>query len=460
LASSRTPEHALAAFERIVREAQSEARLPSLSAATFRGGEVLWQRALGLADADGGEEATLDHQYAIASITKTFVAACVLQLRDEGALALADPLSRHVPGVAHGALTIRSMLSHLSGLQREPPGEIWETLRAPSREELLAGLAEAERVLPPDQEWHYSNLAYALLGEVVASASGIGFERYLEERLLGPLRLERTGWTPAQPARPYYVEPYSDVVSVEPGLALGGTSAAGGLWSTSGDLARWAGFLADPDPSILSRESAAQMRSVQTMLDLETWTSAHGLGLQLWRRGERVFAGHTGGLPGFVSIVAWLPSEKVGGAILTSSGAWPALTETGLKLAQAAAEELAGLPEEWRPGREPPADVASLLGRWWSEGSEFVFAWRDETLEARVADVPGVLPPATFEREGPDRWRTVSGRERGELLRVVRGDDGSARKLYWATYPFTRAPQSFGAGVGRAPVEEAAAGES
>src|SRR3954463_5010775 len=122
------PDQDVAALERIVRDAQVEGRLPSVSAAAFRRGEVLWQHAFGAADVESGEEATPEHQYRVASITKTFVAASIFQLRDEGRLDLEDPLSRHVPEAAHGEATLRRMLSHLSGLQREPPGEIWETL--------------------------------------------------------------------------------------------------------------------------------------------------------------------------------------------------------------------------------------------------------------------------------------------------------------------------------------------
>jgi CubicO group peptidase (beta-lactamase class C family) len=444
LASSPTPEHATSAFERLVRNAQAEARLPSLSAAAFRGGELVWQQAVGVADAEAGEEATTEHQYGVASITKSFVAAAVLQLRDDGKLTLEDRLSDHLPDVEHGSLTVRAMLAHLSGLQREPPGEIWETLRAPSREELLAGLGEAEQVLPPNEEWHYSNLAYSLLGEVIARVSGVEFGRYVEERLLAPLGLEHTGWSPARPATPYYVEPYSDVATVEPQLERAGTDAAGGLWSIAADIAHWGAFLADPDPAVLSAESARQMRTVRTIID-DGWTSGHGLGLQMWRRGERVFAGHTGGLPGFSSIFAWLPKEHAGAVILTSSGHWPELVETGLTLVETVADELPAVRSEWRPEAPPPEDVAPLLGRWWSETSEFVFSWHGR-LEARIADVPTVLEPAVFEREGDGVWRTVSGRERGERLRVVRDGDGAVRKLYWATYPFTRDAQSFAAG--------------
>jgi CubicO group peptidase (beta-lactamase class C family) len=449
LESSRTPERGAAALARVVRDAQADGRLPSVAAAVFRRGEVLWQQALGLADVEAGEAATPDHQYRVASITKTFVAASVFQLRDAGRLALDDELGRHVPEAAHGTLTLRRMLAHLSGLQREPVGEVWERLEAPSREELLRRLGEAEQLLPAGEEWHYSNLAYALLGEVVARVAGTSFERYVEERLLTPLGLAATGWSPTTPARGYHVDPFADVVEAEPEVSMGGTNAAGGLWSTIGDLARWGSFLLDPDPAVLSPESAAQMHAVQGMIDRDAWTTAVGLGLQLWRRGERTFAGHTGSFPGYVSIFAWSPKERTGGVLLTSAGAWPGLIETGLRLVETAFEELPAQREPWRPQAAAPTDVAPLLGRWWSEGQEFVFSWRGGRLEAQLTSAPSALPPAVFEREGTDVWRTVSGRERGEVLRVVRDEKHAPVKLYWATYPFRREPFSFRSGVER-----------
>ncbi|HZE28899.1 MAG TPA: serine hydrolase domain-containing protein, partial [Gaiellaceae bacterium] len=328
-----------------------------------------------------------------------------------------------------------------------------DTLTAPSREELLEDLPEAEQVLPPHEVWHYSNLAYVLLGEVVARVSGTELERYVEQSLLEPLGLAHTAWQPVRPAGGYYVEPYSDAVSPEAQMSMGGTNAAGGLWSTTSDLARWGSFLAEPSGGVLTAESARQMHVLQALVDTEGWTSGHGLGLQLWRRGERAYAGHTGGFPGYVSIVAWSPKERAGAVILTNSGSWPKLGETGLRLAEAVLDELPAEREPWRPGERPPEHVEELLGRWWSEGSEFVFGWREGRLEAQTAE-PSVLPPAAFEPEGPDRWRTVSGRERGELLRAVRDDEGTLVKLYWATYPFTREPASFAAFA--APVEETA----
>jgi hypothetical protein len=113
---------------------------------------------------------------------------------------------------------------------------------------------------------------------------------------------------------------------------------------------------------------------------------------------------------------------------------------TGLSLAEAALDELKPEAELWASEEAPPAEVEPLLGRWWSEGREFVFSWRRGKLEARYAAAPPERRPTVFEPDGEDRFRAVSGDERGELLRVVRGDDGSV------TYPFTRTPDSFGAG--------------
>jgi CubicO group peptidase (beta-lactamase class C family) len=431
-------------FRRLVRESQAAGRLLSLSAAVFCRGEVVWTDAVGLADVDQGRETTPDTQYAVASITKTFTAAALMKLRDEGRLELDDALSTRLPEAAQRTPSLRRMLSHLSGLQREPPGEVWETLVFPDEQELLERLAEAEDVLPGGAAWHYSNLAYALLGHVVARVSGTPFREYVQERLLRPLGLRRTTWGPEPPfARPYFVEPYSEGVQREPELELGGKGGESGLASTVEDLSRWGAFLCEPDVSILAPSSVAQMHDLQVMAEPD-WTLGWGLGIALWRRGERIFAGHTGGFPGFLSMLVYSRRDRIGAVLLTNSGNWPKLGETGLALAEAAVEELVADPEPWTPQQAPPDEIAPLLGRWWSEGEETIFSWRDGKLEARAAAAPAEREPSVFEREADDRFRTVSGRERGELLRVVRDESGAVIKLYWATYPFTRTPTVFG----------------
>ncbi len=432
-------------FSRILRRAQAERRLPSVTASVFRGDDVVWSGTVGLADVDGAVEATPETQYRIGSITKTFTAVAIMQLRDAGKLALDDSLGVHVPESAHPQPTLRGLLTHLSGLQREPPGEIWETLRAPTREELLEQLGEAEQVLPAGSHWHYSNLAFALLGEVVERVSGSPYREYMDERLLGPVGLTRTTWAPTEPrARGYFVEPYSDTVRREPDLETWGVGAAGQLWSTTPDLCRWGRFLSDPDPAVLRPETATEMHEFQVMADPETWQLGWGLGIELFRRGDRVFGGHTGAMPGFIASLSYSRRERIGSAVLTNNGSPPPGDPTGLLLTEKAVELLLPETEPWRAGPPAPEEIAPLLGRWWSEGHEFVFRYRNGRLEAVFAGAPPSTPPAGFAPDGADRFRTVSGRERGELLRVVRDERGDVVKLYWATYPFTREPTTFG----------------
>src|SRR5215831_9409089 len=195
--SLRAPEGLAGELRAIVAKTQAERRAPSIAAAVVRDGETAWADAVGLADSEAGAQATPDHQYRIGSITKTFTAVAVMQLRAQGRLDLEDRLDAHLDVPEHGGLTLRRMLSHGSGLQRETPGDVWESLEFPqSADELLRTLTEAERVLAPGERWHYSNLAFILLGEVVAKLSGMRYEDYVEQRILKPLGLMRTTFTP------------------------------------------------------------------------------------------------------------------------------------------------------------------------------------------------------------------------------------------------------------------------
>jgi hypothetical protein len=236
------------------------------------------------------------------------------------------------------------------------------------------------------------------------------------------------------------------VTELEADLLLRRTAAAGQLWSTTEDLARWGSFLADPDPAILAPATANEMHAVQVMAEPNRWLSAWGLGLELYRRGDVILAGHSGGMPGFLAQLTW-SKEGVGSVVLANSSTWPELQEFGISLAEKAIELFPSEPEPWRPADAvPPPEVSALLGRWWIEGNEFVLRYLGGRLEARMVSVPEWLPPAVFEPDGEDRFRVASGRERGELLRVIRDEAGEPVKLYWATYPCTRAPEVWGSG--------------
>ncbi len=426
---------------RRLRTAQAEQRAPSVSAAVFRGDELLWQDAVGLADVEAGTVASPETQYRIGSITKTFTAVCILQLRDAGELSLDDPLDTFIPESPY-APTLGRMLAHASGLQREPPGEIWETMQAPSREELVERTAEAEQPLAPGSWWHYSNLAFALLGEVVARKTGGSWEDALQQRVLEPLGLARTTAAAEEPsARGYFVLPYSDAVQLEPDPDLGGAGALGKLWSTTGDLALWGAFLSAGDDRVLAATTLEEMSHVRVMVDHERWTLAWGTGLELYRRGDRVFVGHGGAMPGHLAGLVVHRTTGIGAAVLMNTAAGVAPETLALDLAVAAIDALPETARPWQPGKPPPAEVEPLLGRWWTEGEEIVLAWRGRLEAKLIGGAPG-RDLSVFAPEG-EGYRCVEGRERGELLRIVRGVNGEVEKLYFATYPLRREPSTF-----------------
>jgi CubicO group peptidase (beta-lactamase class C family) len=448
-----------AALERLVRVAQAERRSPSVVAAVVHGRDVVWSTAVGIAAPGSGGDAgadraaatpttaptpaTVDHAYRVGSITKTFTAVAILQLRDQGALDLDDRLEQHLAVPAHRGPTIRRLLAHLSGLQREPPGAIWQSLVDHDEQELLARLPEAEQALPPGQRFHYSNLAFALLGQVVARRAGAPYETVVRERLLEPLGLARTSFDPTAPhAQGLYVRPWEDAVDPEPHVRLVATAAAAQLWSTAADLCAWGAFLADPDPAVLAPGTAEELRVPQTISDEAAWLRGFGLGVILYRRGERIYVGHGGAMPGFLAEVVYAPKDRVGAVVLVNTTAGFDTQALALDLAEKAAEALAG-PDEWRPGRTAPAALRSVLGSWWLEGAELTFRWRDDALEAQPVGAALGRFVSRFAPEGDDLYRVAAGRERGELLRLHRGPEGAVESMTWATYAVTRQPQSF-----------------
>jgi CubicO group peptidase (beta-lactamase class C family) len=419
------------ALDRLLQERQAD-RLPSVAGAVVRKGEQVWANAVGTADYDDQRDATPGTQYRIGSITKTFTTTAVMQLRDAGELDLDDRLEQHLDGVERGSPTIRRMLAHLSGLQREV-GEMFVDGTTPAETDLEVAFA-----LDPAQSHHYSNLAFGLLGRVVAAKSGMPYTEYVDERIIAPLGLTRTTWYPQEPkATGYLVDEYARTVWKEPETDLGGVAAMGQLWSTVEDLGRWATFLARGADGVLDTTTVEAMWFPQVMYYPDDWTLGWGLGLQLFNRGPgRIFGGHGGAMAGHLAGVYVHRKTEIGAAGLTNSGTRGDMDMFALTLIEKTMEIWPEPIEPWLPEEEPPVDVRPVLGRWWSEGNEFVFWWERGALQAKVARLPPGRGETTFERDG-DGWRASAGRERGERLRV----DGD--RMVWAGYAFTRAQEPF-----------------
>ena len=429
---------------------QREGRVPGLAAAVSRGGELLWFAGIGTTRVGSPETPGPDDQYLIGSNTKTFTAVMLMQLRDEGRLTLDDLLADHLPDVGH-PVTVRQALAHVSGMQREPLGDVWDTLEQPDAASLVRGFAEAERVGRPHTRWHYSNLAYAVLGQVVEKLDGRPWVESLDERLLRPLEMRRTtvGFVDDDHVTGYFVPPFHDVPREEPVLDLRAMTPVGGLASTARDLARWSAFVASPPDEILSPDTLEEMCQPQVLLDTERWNGGMGLGLFVLRTPSgRTWVGHDGGMPGHLTALLTHRESGTGGIVLMSNTAGPDPAALALQLAERVVEDLPVEDEPWRAGTSVPEELAGVIGRWYSEGRGFVFSVREGRLEARQDSAPASRAPSVFVAEGADRYRTESGRERGELLRVTRDAAGAVDRLHWATYVFTRAPLGFGEHLG------------
>ena len=445
-----------ARYERAVRKIQADARVPALSVALHRADRSLWACTVG---ASGNEDHPLDadSRFRIGSVTKTFTAVLVMQCRDDGLLDLDDPVGKHLDVPAHGDAGIRRLMSHTAGLQREPVGDVWDSLLAPDADRMLTDLERAERVLPNARSFHYSNLAVAVLGQMVARLRGGSWAAVLRDRILQPLGLSATGVEPTgQAVVGYLVDAYSDAARPEPQFDMLGVSPAAQLWSTAGDMARWAAFLAspeivDPHALVLDAASMAEMRWPLTTTDESLWAAGFGLGLMLQPVGKRVLhVGHDGAMPGFLAGVWGRRGGDdnpgaLGCAVLASSGTAVATGDLPHDLLRLAVELDPADIRPWSAGRAAPEAYRSVLGQWWSEGFPFVFSWHDDTLQARALDAPADRPPAVFRPlpDRPDVLRTVSGREAGEQLRLTRDEQGVVVRMHWATYRMTRVLETF-----------------
>ncbi|MFJ8581991.1 serine hydrolase domain-containing protein [Micromonospora sp. NPDC093277] len=421
----------------LVARAQSEGRGPSVALGVVRDGSLAH-----LALAGDHPTPDADLQYRIGSISKTMTAVLVMQLRDAGRLSLDDPLDKHLPGTPVGALTVRQLLGHASGLQREPDGRWWERTEGADLATLVAGLTPEKIAHPPHHTYHYSNLAYGLLGGVLERITGTPWAELLRERILEPLGMLRTTYHPTEPyARGYVVHPWHDTLREEPRTDTGAMAPAGQLWSTVTDLARWAAFLADPAPDVLAPATLAEMCSPVVIDDANTWRSGRGLGLGLHREGERVYVGHGGSMPGYVATVEVHRPSRTGVVGFANSYGFRtgSLGALGLRVLTTVLDAEPVAAAQWRPATAPPpAEVAELTGRWWWMGTALDLSW--DTDSGRLVAHRRGIEVTRFAPEGRDHWRGHGGEEDGEILTVLRDQTGQPVALDIATFVFTRTP--------------------
>ena len=415
--------------------AQSTGRLPSVVAGLVRDGAPVWFGSYG-SPAVPGHDAR-DVQYRVGSITKTMTAVLVLQLERDGRLSLDDRASTVLGDIGYADRSVRDLLAHSSGMQSEPVGSWWERSAGLSFDELAAANDGTRGAFGAGERFHYSNLGYALLGELAARLLGTTWWEAVQQRILLPLGMTRTSYLPeGAAAQGRSVHPYDGTLVAEPATDTGAMAPAGQVWATIEDLATYAVFLGQGHPDVLSIELLDRAYTPRASSPEDGTRSQHGLGFQVFAGGSGTLAGHTGSMPGFLATVLVDRKRRTGGVVLANAttGYSPAAIVTELLDELERCEPT--IAEPWLPSAGVPEALTGVPGVWHWGNTPVVFSMAG-------AELVGYRNGVEAYRFGVGVDGRIVGRtgyHAGEEMHVVRRPDGSVRYLDVATFIYTRTP--------------------
>ncbi len=373
--------------------------------------------------------------FRIASMSKSFAALAILQLRDEGKLSLDDPVAMHVPefaGLRYASsdaprITVRHLLTHSAGFPEDNP---WGDQQLDATEDAFSAMMR--RGIPfstaPGTAYEYSNYGFAVLGRIVTNVSGIPYARYLRERILTPLgmhstTLESSEVNPNRLAYGYRVQDGQWLL--EPPLPDGAFGVMGGMLTTPADLTRWVAYMLDAWPARDSDDRGPVRRSsVREMQQLQRYGSAftnvtpdaqtlvasgYGYGLGVSENCDfRHIVAHTGGLPGYGSIMRWLPEHGVGIIALgslTYTG-WGTVVDQAFGILKRSGGLEARAPQPSPVLELRRAQVTRLVQNWSAPLADSLAAmnlFRDESADRRAAQIAQLRDAAggSCVNEGP-----------------------------------------------------------
>jgi D-alanyl-D-alanine carboxypeptidase len=443
---SSIPEHVRSRVNELINAQLPGAPVPGVAVGIVRDGALVDFLSFGKVDMESGAAPTARSIARVASVTKTFTATAIMQMRDASLLALDDPLLLYIPeftiaqavsGPLEG-VTIRRMLTHHSGLSTEHPDLDWDAPDFPTTEHLMDSLEKVQVVIPQDSQWKYSNLAYALLGEVITRLSGKPYVEYVHDEIIGPVGLENTAFDLSPAQEQLKMTGYSPALPGEQGFRLApnghlrGFTSAGQLQSNVEDLAKWIGFQLGGGPeSVLSIASRKEMHRPIYVGD--DWSWGQCLGWRATRIGERVYLNHGGAVHGFSTNVVFNVPARTG--VVTLVNMWPTglPSDLALRIAEIVIEEAGAGSDTGLTGNEPgPQEVSATEydGRYFAEPGLPVTVSAGAGGGLRIAKPadrePTLHAPARLEQAGePDTFRIVNGRGAGEIAAFLRNDSGT-----------------------------------
>jgi D-alanyl-D-alanine carboxypeptidase len=310
--------------------------MPGISVTVIFPDGTMWTGVSGMADVAGKVPVTHDTAFALASVTKTFTAALILQMVEDGEVELDASVAKYLPGLrVDPKVTIRQLLDHTSGLRDyffhpaidrilvDHPDRIWT--------EAESFKYVGKPYFKPGRGWRYSNTNYLVLGMVAERVAGASLADLYRERFFDPLGLDGAYYQPTETARGPVAHGYRFKTSAKDARPIDLTAegpvvpfasvvtaarGAGALAATSSDVARWA--------RALYAGGVLESSTVQEMLDDVSQTERYrptvpyGLGVQLTEIGGEPALGHSGRLLGFRSAARFMPESGMTIAVLTN----------------------------------------------------------------------------------------------------------------------------------------------
>jgi CubicO group peptidase (beta-lactamase class C family) len=332
---------AYADVDRLFTDFMAERHVPGAAWGVIVDGRIAHVGVSGLRDV--ATKAPVDNGtvFRIASMTKSFTAMSILKLRDEEKLSLDDPAERYVPemaGLKYPAsdaprVTIRQLLSHAEGFPEDNP---WGDRQLADTDEQLSQMLRAGIPFSnaPGIAYEYSNLGFAILGRVVSTVSKMPYQEYVAEKILLPLGMVSTTFEPSEVEANRLAHGYrweDEQWKNEPLLANGSFGSMGGMLTSIRDLSRYvAVFLSawpshdGPETAPIRRSSLREMQHLWSPAPssvtrdratgaVQLTSGGYGYGLRVAQNCTfRTIVSHTGGLPGFGSVMTWLPDYGVG----------------------------------------------------------------------------------------------------------------------------------------------------
>ncbi|MEQ8762341.1 MAG: serine hydrolase [Planctomycetota bacterium] len=341
-ADARSQEDPLDGFDGWTLSIMKEWHVPGLGVAIVHDGEVLLAKGYGYRDLEAGKPVTKDTLFAIGSNTKSFTAALLGMLVDDGKLSWDRPVHEVLPelrlhdSVATDQMTAIDLLCHRSGLPRH---DFYWYATGRSRPELLAGLRHLEPSRAFRSTFQYQNLMFLTAGIVAERVTGKTWETLVDERIFTPLGMDRAVFSVEEMQRdadfsyPYGREdektiriPFRNIDAIGP---------AGSINASVSEMARYVQFHLDlgkvGDTRLLSEDNAKAMQSPQMVMSgplmarvqdgPEIGPPAYGLGLMISSYRGHAHVRHGGGIDGFISAMEWLPDDEIGVIVLSNTSA-------------------------------------------------------------------------------------------------------------------------------------------